>query len=148
MYKINNTKKNKGKLTKEINFINIEGYTMHTKNKYFIIEGEKVTDIKIINKTLINSVVTEIVEKKFNKLIKEITELFISDDDDTDGAMDIVLDKIEKFRQEIKNKYRMYLKEQELKKMSNKLKLLQKEAKSKKEELIRYQFENTMGRSR
>lgn len=148
MYKINNTKKNKGKLTKEINFINIEGYTMHTKNKYFIIEGEKVTDIKIINKTLINSVVTEIVEKKFNKLIKEITELFISDDDDTDGAMDIVLDRIEKFRQEIKNKYRMYLKEQELKKMSNKLKLLQKEAKSKKEELIRYQFENTMGRSR
>lgn len=148
MYKINNTKKNKGKLTKEINFINIEGYTMHTKNKYFIIEGEKVTDIKVINKTLINSVVTEIVEKKFNKLIKEITELFISDDDDTDGAMDIVLDRIEKFRQEIKNKYRMYLKEQELKKMSNKLKLLQKEAKSKKEELIRYQFENTMGRSR
>ena len=83
-----------------------------------------------------------------NKLIKEITELFISDDDDTDGAMDIVLDKIEKFRQEIKNKYRMYLQEQELKTMSSKLKLLQKEAKTRKEELINYQFENAIGRSR
>ena len=147
MYKINNKKKTKGKLTSEINFINIEGYTMHTKNKYFIIEGEKVTDIKVINKALINSVVSEIVMKKFNKLIKEITELFISDDD-SDDAMDIVLDQIEKFRQEIKNKYRMYLKEEELKLMSSKLKLLRKEAKSRKEELIRYQFENTMGRSR
>lgn len=146
MYKINN-KKTKGKITNNIDFINIEGYTMHTKNKYFVIEGEKITDIKVINKALINSVVSEIVEKKFNKLIKDITELFISEDD-SDGAMDIVLDKIEKFRQEIKNKYRMYLKEKELKKMSNQLKLLQKEAKSRKEELIRYQFENTIGRSR
>lgn len=148
MYKVNSKKKTKGKLTGEINFINIEGYTMHTKNKFFMIEGEKVTDIKVINKALINSVVTEIVMKKFNKLIKEITELFISEDDDNDGSMDIVLDKIEKFRQEIKNKYRMYLKEEDLKIMSNKLKLLQKEAKTRKEELIRYQFENTMGRSR
>lgn len=146
MYKINN-KKTKGKITNNIDFINIEGYTMHTKNKYFVIEGEKITDIKVINKALINSVISEIVEKKFNKLIKDITELFISEDD-SDGAMDIVLDKIEKFRQEIKNKYRMYLKEKELKKMSNQLKLLQKEAKSRKEELIRYQFENTIGRSR
>ena len=147
MYKINNKKNNKGKMITQINIINLDGYVMHTKNKYFIIEGEKVTDIKVINKTLINSVVTEIVEKKFKKLIKELTELFISDDD-SEGSMNEVLNRIEKFRQEIKNKYRAYLKEEESKLMGNKLKKLQMEAKRRQEELINYQLENTLGRSR
>jgi len=147
MYKVNNKKMNKGKITTKINILNLDGYIMHTKNKYFIIEGEKVSDIKIINKILINSVVSEIVEKKFKKLIQEITELFINEDD-SEGSMNEVLNRIEKFRQEIKNKYRAYLKEEELKLMGNQLKRLQKEARKKKEELINYQLENTFGRSR
>lgn len=148
MYRVNNKKIKKGKMTTKINIINLDGYVMHTKNKYFIIEGEKVTDIKVINKTLINGVVTEIVEKKFKKLIKELTELFINEDDDTEGSMNEVLNRIEKFRQEIKNKYRAYLKEEDLKLMGNRLKKLQREANKKKEELINYQLENTFGRSR
>ena len=148
MYKVNNKKQNKGKMTTKINIINLDGYVMHTKNNYFIIEGEKITDIKVINKTLINSVITEIVEKKFKKLIKELTELFINDDEDAEGSMDEVLNRIEKFRQEIKNKYRAYLKAEDLKLMGNRLKKLQREAKIKKEELINYQLENALGRSR
>lgn len=147
MYKVNNKKVKKGKITTKINIINLDGYVMHTKNKYFIIEGEKITDIKVIDKGLINSVVSEIVEKKFKKLIQEITELFINEDD-SEGSMNEVLNRIEKFRQEIKNKYRAYLKEKELKLMGNQLKILQKEARKKKEELINYQLENTFGRSR
>jgi len=147
MYKVNNKKIKKGKITTKINIINLDGYVMHTKNKYFIIEGEKITDIKVIDKGLINSVVSEIVEKKFKKLIQEITELFINEDD-SEGSMNEVLNRIEKFRQEIKNKYRAYLKEKELKLMGNQLKRLQKEARKKKEELINYQLENTFGRSR
>lgn len=147
MYKVSNKKNKNGKITTKINIIDLDGYVMHTKNKYFIIEGEKITDIKVINKVLINSVVTEIVEKKFKKLIQEITELFISEDD-SEGSMNEVLNRIEKFRQEIKNRYRTYLKEEELKRMGNQLKKLQKEARKKKEELINYQLENTFGRSR
>lgn len=147
MYKVSNKKNKNGKITTKINIIDLDGYVMHTKNKYFIIEGEKITDIKVINKVLINSVVTEIVEKKFKKLIQEITELFINEDD-SEGSMNEVLNRIEKFRQEIKNKYRAYLKEEELKLMGNQLKRLQKEARKKKEELINYQLENALGRSR
>lgn len=147
MYKVNNKKVKKGKITTKINIINLDGYVMHTKNKYFIIEGEKITDIKVIDKGLINSVVSEIVEKKFKKLIQEITELFINEDD-SEGSMNEVLNRIEKFRQEIKNKYRAYLKEKELKLMGNRLKKLQKEANKRKEDLINYQLENTFGRSR
>lgn len=147
MYKVNNKKIKKGKITTKINIINLDGYVMHTKNKYFIIEGEKITDIKVIDKGLINSVVSEIVEKKFKKLIQEITELFINEDD-SEGSMNEVLNRIEKFRQEIKNKYRAYLKEEELKLMGNRLKKLQREANKRKEELINYQLENTFGRSR
>ena len=35
MYKINNKKNNKGKMITQINIINLDGYVMHTKNKYF-----------------------------------------------------------------------------------------------------------------
>ncbi len=148
MYKISNKTQIKGKITTKINIITLDGYIMHAKNKYIIIEDEKISHIKVINKVLIRSVVAEIVDKKFKRLISEITELFISEDEDAEGSMNEVLNRIEKFRQEIKNRYRYYLKEEQLKKMGNQLKKLQKEAKRKQEELMNYKLENTLGRSK
>lgn len=146
MYKIN-YKNNPAKVIKQINISNIDGYTMRSKNKFFIIGEYKVSNIKIIHNNLIQIIINPIVNRKFNKLIKEITELFLSDDD-SDGTIELILDEIEKFRQEIKHKYRMYLNEKELKIMSNKLKLLQKEAKLKKQNLINYNNKNYIGRSK
>ena len=56
---------------------------------------------------------------------------------------------IEKFRQEVKNKYRKYLKRKELEEMSSKLKFLEKQASIKKEELINsYKNNYTSNRSK
>ena len=65
--------------------------------------------------------------KKYHKLIATLTELLV-DDDDSGDSMREALNQIEKFRLEIKNKYRDYLKRKELELMSKQLVLLQKEA--------------------
>ena len=117
------TNKIKGNIQNELN---LNGYTMPNKHN-FSIEGEEINNINIINKKLASPIVKKVVLKKFNKLIEELTDLLISDDE-TGNSNRQALDKIEKFRVMIKNKYREYLGKKELEKMSIKLKLLQKEA--------------------
>ena len=72
----------------------------------------------------------------------------ISESDDEQGTMREVLDRIEKFRQEIKNKYRSYLEKDELEKMSSQLKVLQKEAKERLNNMTILQMQNVIGRNR
>ena len=115
--------KNKGLVKEEFN---LSGYTMPSK-KGFSIDGELINNINITNKKLYSPIVTKVVRKRFNKLIEELTELLVSDDEDGSNYRE-ALDKIEKFRLIIKNKYREFLTRKELEKMSIKLKLLQKEA--------------------
>ena len=59
-----------------------------------------------------------------------LPDLLISDDDSGESIRS-ALNEIERFRQIIKNKYREYLKEKDLKLMSSQLKVLQREAKAK-----------------
>ena len=85
MYKVNNNIQ-KGKITNNIDFINLDGFIMPSRKKYFMIDGEKITGIKIVQNDFIGSVVTKTVSKKYKKLIKEITELLV-DDDESEGSM-------------------------------------------------------------
>ena len=104
----------------------LSGYLMPTR-KGFLIDGEDIDNINLIDRKLSRPLVSYLVNKKFNALIDKLTDLFVSDDDDGSSYRQ-VLDRIEKFRLMIKNKYREYLTQKELENMSKKLKLLQKEA--------------------
>ena len=95
------------------------------KNKVFNIGDYKVSNIVIYSKILGEKVVSSKVMKKYDKLIKYLTELLVSDDD-TGDAMREALNQIEKFRLEIKIKYRKILKKKELELMSKQLVKLQK----------------------
>ena len=97
------------------------------KNKVFNIGDYKVSNIVIYSKILGEKVVSSKVMKKYDKLIKYLTELLVSDDD-TGDAMREALNQIEKFRLEIKIKYRKILKKKELELMSKQLVKLQKVA--------------------
>ena len=100
---------------------------MMTSKKGFTICEVLIKDLEIMNKNLANGVVSKQVLKKYNKLIPLLTELLISDDDSGDSFRE-ALNHIEKFRLEIKNKYRAFLKRKELEMMSKQLTLLKKEA--------------------
>ena len=148
MYKVKNNT-NKGKITNDIDFINLDGFVMPSKKKYFMIDGEKITDIKIVRSELVGNIVSNTVSKKYKKLIKEITDLLV-DDDESEGSMNEVLNRINKFKAEIKNKYQSYLEKEQLDKMNKELRILEKEAKGRMEEILNYTLfnENINTRSR
>lgn len=127
MYSVDNKKKNKNKLVDKTELMELEGFMMGSKNKIYKIDGNEVRDIKVVDTKLATALVNKQVSKKYEKLINYLTELLVDDDDSGDTYRE-ALNQIEKFRQEIKNKYRKFLKQKELEMMSKKLIILQKEA--------------------
>lgn len=143
--KIPKTKRSKTKLTEKID---IEGFLMPSRSNKFKINGENITNIQIVNKNLAHPLAAKKVSKIYKKLIMILTELLITDDDSGETYRE-ALNQIEKFRQEIKNKYRKFLEKKELEVMSKQLKLLQLEAKNKYMELqMSYDNINQTGKSR
>ena len=148
MYYISNQKKKKFKV-EEFNFCDIQGFLMGSVNRTFKIDGANIRKIEVVDKKLAYPLVKKKVDKSYDKLILLLTELLV-DDDDSGETCRIALNHIEKFRLEIKNKYRSYLKQQDLEKMSNQLKSLQREAKRKlleiNENYMNYQNESHRSR--
>ena len=118
--------KNIGNVLNKNSLEELSGFKM-IANKGLTISNVIVKDLEIYDKKMANYVVTKQVLKKYNKLIANLTELLISDDD-TGDSFRHALNQIEKFRLEIKNKYREFLKRKELEMMSKQLTLLKKEA--------------------
>ena len=103
------------------------GFVMASRGRGFNINGEMIKNINVIEKKMARPIVTKKVLSKYEKLIALLTELVINDDD-TGDAFREALNHIEKFRLEIKNKYRDFLKKKELEMMSKQLMVLKKEA--------------------
>ena len=125
MYKLDKSKRK----SKEINYDSIDVFSyILPSRKCFHVEGEEIENIVLYDKKLSHPFVSRVVNHKFNKLINELTDLLLSDEDDDGDIYKICLDRVEKFRLMIKNKYRHFLKKKELEAMSKKLKFIQKEA--------------------
>ena len=128
MYSISSYKYvNKNKLInkEELNMFN--GFLMGSKNRIFKINNTDIRHIIIVSRKLANPIVSKKVFKKFNKLLILLTDLIVDDDESGESCRE-ALNQIEKFRLEIKNKYREFLKKKELEMMSKQLITLQKEA--------------------
>ena len=149
MYSVDNKKKNKNKLVDKTELIELDGFMMGSKSKVYKINGNEVRDIKVMDTNLASSLVKQQVAKKYEKLITYLTDLLVDDDDSGDTYRE-ALNQIEKFRQEIKNKYRKFLKQKELEMMSKKLVVLQKEANKRLFEIQNsiYTYENENRRSK
>lgn len=129
MYLIIREEKKMAKTTK-IEYQELDGYLMPSKNHYFKIQGQVIKDIKVMNKKLVHPLISSKVFSKYQKLINYLMELLISDDE-SGASCRQALNEIERFRQEIKNKYRKYLTKKELETMGVQLEIFQKEAKRK-----------------
>ena len=111
LYKLD---KSKHKL-KNINYDNEDVYSyILPSRKSFHVEGEEIENIILYDKKLGHPFVSRVVNHKFNKLINELMDLLLSDEDDDGDIYKICLDRVEKFRLMIKIKYRHFLKKKEL----------------------------------
>ncbi len=107
---------------------NLISFPMGSSKKVFKIKGSEITHIEICNKKMAYPMVSKKVNKKYQSLIKLLTNLLVDDDDSGDSFRE-ALNQIERFRMMIKNKYRNFLKKEEIEMMSKQLVILQKEAK-------------------
>ena len=108
----------------------LSGVLFGIENRSYKIGTVVIKNLEIYDKKLAHPIAVMQVKKKYEKLMKILPDLLISDDDSGESIRH-ALNEIERFRQIIKNKYREYLKEKDLKLMSSQLKVLQHEAKSK-----------------
>lgn len=152
MYAITKDKKlkNKTKFSSLQSLEELNYFLMPSKQNGFKIAGETVKEIRIYLPEFAHSTVSKYVANKYNKLIANVTELLTDNDGDDDGeSFRHALNEIERFRQEIKNKYRMFLEKKELMIMSKQLGLLKTEALKELNELQNnLYFTNTQGKNR
>lgn len=106
----------------------LKGYTIAPKNPKPFQDCINVNQMIVIQPSFIEKLVHKKLNKRFKHLLSLITILFETDDE-TGTALKEALNEIEKFRIEVKNKYREYLSKEELKLMAKKLSFLQAEAK-------------------
>ncbi len=118
-YVVNKDLKSKNK--KEEIDLELEGFSLPSKKGKFKIDDMTINNITLINTNIINAFITGIVLKRYNKLIKKITEELLDDEGEGSDPR-LIIDDIEKFRIEVKTKYRKYLDKKTLEKMSKKLK--------------------------
>ncbi len=140
---------NKGLLVDKTELIDIDGFFMASQNKVFQIQGSNIRKIRVVNKNLANPLVTKKVLGRYKQLVGLIMELLVEDDDSGETCRE-ALNQIEKFRMELKNKYRDYLSQVEMEKILKHLALLEKESKQKLFEIEhQYQmYQNDNRRSR
>ena len=151
MYSVVDTKfKNKKKMLDKSELMEIDGYLMKSRSKIYKINDVEIKEIKVVSKKLANPLVSEKVFKQYNKLVNSLTELLVDDDDGSGETVREALNQIERFRIQIKNKYRDYLTKKELEKMSKQLKMLQKAATEKfiqiQNSYIDYDYDNRRSR--
>ena len=129
------------------NYDGFEGFMIAKSGHVFKIKGQRIINIKIINKDLATPLVKKVILNKYQNLIEILTEL-LTTDDDTGTTLIEALNRIEKFRQEVKNKYRVYLEQKELEYMAKQLRNIQNEAKRRYLELSNnYYYKNEINKS-
>ena len=106
----------------------IEGYDMSPKKNVKIEDAINVNKVVIINPSLANKVAKKKVDIKFRKLVEMLNVIFESDDA-TGSAYHQGLDEVERLRQELEDKYKKHLTDDEYDIINKKLGILEHELK-------------------
>jgi len=145
----------KDEKTKEIRYFDydkIDGYNLKAKKNTNFFDDINVSRVIIINPSFSEKIANKKMDAKFERLLTMMNIVF--EEDDTGEGLEIVLNEANKFRMELINKYRKYIKAEKLALMLKKLEIVEKELALKKKAIEytagygEYEEELTTGKSR
>ncbi len=116
----------------------IEGLDIVPKNK----KGESPFEVKkitLVDTKLIKSYIMQIINKKFDKLIKLMNKVLSGEDEDSGENTQMALDEVQKLKSMLISKYKMHLIDKQYKELLSKIILMEEEFKVRYNERIMYQ---------
>jgi len=125
-------KKHHDNSVKKIN--DIDGYTFKPKIKRD--EYLKVTEVTVVDKEMIERILSIKFSKSFQNIVKMAMNV-INDDDADEGDFEIVLDEVELLRQILLNRYQKFLNHEKEILFLKKLRLIENELRMKEVEIKR-----------
>lgn len=140
------SKKKTHSSTDEIRLIDIDGFLMKSK-KGLKVQNQIINNIKVVNTSLANIPIEYELIKKYEKITNNLVDL-IADDDGSGDSCREALNQIERFKLEIKNRYKNYINNETMKNMAIVLKKLKQDAEKRLLEINSYFDEKENGKSR
>lgn len=115
--------------------INVDSsYNMNKKK-----DNESIGIIKFYDNKIINKVIKKSIDLRFKKLLELMISIEESDEDPSSGLL-FCLDEADRFKHEMINKYKRFLKKEQMELLNKKIELIEKEVKDK---LIAYRLMHT-----
>ena len=114
------------KTIKYFEYNKIKGYQLKPKNTVKFEDAINVDKMILINPTLIEKMVDKKTKRKFEQLVN-LVSVACESDDDSGKCLYLALNEVEKFRMEIINKYKAYIKQEKLELLEKKLAILEDE---------------------
>lgn len=119
----------KNKDSKDIKYFEydkISGYNIKPNPKLKIQDAINVNRMILINPSLIEKMVDKKIKRKFDYLINFLSIVYDNEDGTGDG-LELALNEAEKFRNELCNKYKQYVKEEKYELLLKKISILEDE---------------------
>ena len=130
----------KDKDTKEIRYFDydkIDGYDLKAKKDVRFEDAINISRIIIINPSFSEKIATKKMNSKFNDILGLLNYVVTTETPDDDGSnLDIVLDRVSKFKRELINKYHKYVEEEKLDLMLKKVEIVEREVRLRKEAVM------------
>jgi D-serine dehydratase len=114
----------------------LKGFNVKPKDSLEIEDMINVNEMIVINPGLIEKLVSKKCKRRLEKIIMMLSVVY-EDENSDDGAIQMVLDEMEKFKTMLRKKYKDYLKKEEYKLYLKKIEILENEAKIRINEKIR-----------
>ena len=105
----------------------LKGFNVKPKESLSIEDMINVNEMIVINPGLIEKLVSKKCKRRLEKIIMMLSIIY-EDESCDDGAIELVLDELEKFKSMIRKKYKDYLKKEEYKLYLKKIEILESEA--------------------
>lgn len=119
----------KNKDSKDIKYFEydkISGYNIKPNPNLKFQDAINVNRMILINPSLIEKMVDKKIKRRFDYLINLLSIVYENDDESGDG-LQLALDEAEKFRNELCNKYKQYIKEEKYELLLKKIAILEDE---------------------